>query len=958
MKRFMYAGAMLCAMALMTGCSEEEQMAGQAQSGNFSVTATTGVDTRTTVDGYTVHWSENDKIYVYGEGVNATLDLTDGKDTNKGTFTGTIKGDATALKYAVYPVPTIAEGSKSISFPATYTYPYNSNSPMYATFGNDKSSLSFGHLCGMMRLTINGIPTDGEKTLTLTSESNIAGSAALTETDDKLSLSAISSGEGKSITVTIPEGTTGTTFDMPLPAGTYTNGIKVGLTVDGKECIAESTTNIDIKVGNMLEMATLTYININGETPTLAQPVATVDEANKALEEGKNSVAIAAVAATGSDITITVPPTADKAPTTVAINALQTGENKLVIKAKENETVNQDINLFLGAATSDSGTGQPKININIETGESHVTIAPTNKTNGAIEIETANVLTGETTFVIEKGVTVNKLTVNGGNVRVNAGATIEAIEKGSENNASVIFLYTEEGAIIPGSLDECFIVVNAAVHDLKKALNNGESYKLTVNNASIVGQSLNVPAGKTATLDLNGYTLIADNSTTGRIMVYGTFTLKDSSTGKAGKIVANSDYEKGIYDGALIEIAGEQASMTMESGNISAVRPDNAMDYGQFGITVSKGGDFTMTGGKIEAGWYAVCGNGNFKTENSIINIKGGELVSTADYALYLPQSGTTTISGGTVYGVAGGIAIQRGTLNVEGTALITSKGTGDTGDSSDGTGNLGCAAINANARYGDCTINIKGGTLTAESEALITEGTNYTATINVTGGTFSDPSMLKYMKDNANVNIKLSADKECPGFKTTKGQTLTMNLGGKILALTDPAVGSPGTETNSCQLLEGSTVTIKNGTLKSENTEIMIQNYSNLTLDGMTVIGENAKYVVSNNCGNIQINNTTITAGNGDNQFAFDVCGYAKYTSGVEVTVSGKSVIDGKVEISKSANNTQTMKLNITGGTFKGDLKVDSSVTEEEAKGIISISGNPTFEGSGWNDYKSTAGQ
>ena len=957
MKLFMYTGAMLCAMALMAGCSEEEQMAGQAQSGNFSVIATTGVDTRTTVDGYAVLWSENDKIYVYGEGVNATLDLSDGKDTNKGTFTGTIKGDATALKYAVYPVPTIAEGSESISFPATYTYPYNSNSPMYATFGGDKSSLNFGHLCGMMRLTINGIPTDGEKTLTLTSESNIAGSATLTEADGKLSLSAISSGEGKSITVTIPEGITGTTFDMPLPAGTYTNGIKVGLTVDGKECIAESTTNIDIKVDSMLEMATLTYININGGTPSLTQPVKTVDEANKALEEGKSSVAIEAVDATGSDITITVPPTTNKAPTTVAINALQTGENELVIKAKENETVNQDINLFLGAATPDSGTEQPKININIETGESHVTIAPTNKTNGAIEIETANVLTGETTFVIEKGVTVKKLTVNGGHIRVNTGAKITNIEKGSENQATEIFLYIEDGATIPESHDG-FTVANAAVHDLKKALTNGESYKLTVDNASIVGQSLNVPAGKTATLDLNGKTLIADNSITGRIIVYGTFTLKDSSTGKAGKIVANSDYEDKIYDGALIEIAGEQASMTMESGNISAVRPDNATDNGQFGITVAKGGDFTMTGGKIEAGWYAVCGNGNFKTENSIINIKGGELVSTADYALYLPQSGTTTISGGTVYGVAGGIAIQRGTLNVEGTALITSKGTGDTGDSSDGTGNLGCAAINANAKYGDCTVNIKGGTLTAESEALITEGTKYTATINVTGGTFSDPSMLKYMKDNANVNIKLSADKECPGFKTTKGQILTMDLGGKILALTDPAVGSPGTETNSCQLLEGSTVTIKNGTLKSENTEIMIQNYSNLTLDGMTVIGKNAKYVVSNNCGNIKINNTTITAGSNDKQFAFDVCGYAKYTSGVEVTVSGKSVINGDVEIAKSKNNTQSMKLNITGGTFKGDLKVDSSVTEEEAKGIISISGSPTFEGSGWDDYKSTAGQ
>ena len=379
--------------------------------------------------------------------------------------------------------------------------------------------------------------------------------------------------------------------------------------------------------------------------------------------------------------------------------------------------------------------------------------------------------------------------------------------------------------------------------------------------------------------------------------------------------------------------------MTMESGNISAVRetPDS---NGQYGVGVTDGGDFTMTGGKIEAGWFAVAGNGNYKTQNSIINITDGELISTADYAVYLPQSGTTTISGGKVYGAAGGVCIQRGTLNVEGTALITSKGTGSTGNWGDGTGGLDCAAINVSGAYGIATVNIKGGTLIAEAKSLITEGTTYTPVINVTGGTFSDPSALKYMKTNANVNIKLTADKTCPGFKTTSGQTLTMDLGGKILTLADPTVGSTGTETNSCQLLEGSNVTFKNGTLKSDNNKIMIQNYCNLTLDNMTVEDTNAQYVVSNNCGNISINNTTINAGSNANQFAFDVCGYAKYTAGVTVTVSGTSVINGKVEISKSAGNTEPMKLNITGGTFNGDLKVDASVGTENAKSIISVSG------------------
>ena len=502
---------------------------------------------------------------------------------------------------------------------------------------------------------------------------------------------------------------------------------------------------------------------------------------------------------------------------------------------------------------------------------------------------------------------------------------------------TTIYIIKGTEASLPATIDSKF-VVQSDVAVLKAAFANGEDFKLSA-DADITGQSVSVPAGKSVVLDLNGYTLTADNSATGKIIVLGKMTLKDSSTEKKGKIVASQDYTAASYNGSLIEIAGEDASMTMESGNISAVRK-TPNSNGQYGVGVTDGGDFTMTGGKIEAGWFAVAGNGNYKTQNSIINITDGELISTADYAVYLPQSGTTTISGGKVYGAAGGVCIQRGTLNVEGTALITSKGTGSTGNWGDGTGGLDCAAINVSGAYGIATVNIKGGTLIAEAKSLITEGTTYTPVMNVTGGTFSDPSALKYMKTNANVNIKLTADKTCPGFKTTSGQTLTMDLGGKILTLADPTVGSTGTETNSCQLLEGSNVTFKNGTLKSDNNKIMIQNYCNLTLDNMTVEDTNAQYVVSNNCGNISINNTTINAGSNANQFAFDVCGYAKYTAGVTVTVSGTSVINGKVEISKSAGNTEPMKLNITGGTFNGDLKVDASVGTENAKSIISVSG------------------
>lgn len=58
----------------------------------------------------------------------------------------------------------------------------------------------------------------------------------------------------KSITITIPDGTTGSTFDIPLPVGTYTGGISVKLAIGDKECIAESTQNITISTGKMIEI--------------------------------------------------------------------------------------------------------------------------------------------------------------------------------------------------------------------------------------------------------------------------------------------------------------------------------------------------------------------------------------------------------------------------------------------------------------------------------------------------------------------------------------------------------------------------------------------------------------------------------------------------------------------------------------------------------------------------------
>lgn len=174
--------------------------------------------------------------------------------------------------------------------------------------------------------------------------------------------------------------------------------------------------------------------------------------------------------------------------------------------------------------------------------------------------------------------------------------------------------------------------------------------------------------------------------------------------------------------------------------------------------------------------------------------------------------------------------------------------------------------------------------------------------------------------------------------------KSFTLDFAGHTYTVSKPAVGSDGYESQGFHLEQGDgnvSVTLKNGTLASTGSAVkmLVQNYCNLTLDNMTLEGtgyvgkyfSNGDYVLSNNCGNVTIKDTTIVARDGD--FAFDVCRYSTYPS-VDVTVTGNSVINGKVEVSGTIGEGQSRQLTIEGGTFHGAFNVATEPANITVKG------------------------
>lgn len=266
---------------------------------------------------------------------------------------------------------------------------------------------------------------------------------------------------------------------------------------------------------------------------------------------------------------------------------------------------------------------------------------------------------------------------------------------------------------------------------------------MTPLNGNRILRGIEIGEGKDVVLDMNGHSILGVNANGGNIQVtLGKLTLKDSKENSTGRIYTETPYAVSgssfVYSTPIINVT--DGEFVMESGHIYTVIPENTAYNGQYGVGAWGSSKVTITGGTIESGWYAIAGNGS-ETKSTTITINGGTLVSTIDYAIYHPQSGTLTINdGAVVYGAAGAIAMKRGNLVVNG-GTLTSKGVGDTGTWGDGTGNLKSAALNFCAPYGNVKAIIKGGTITAEGDAVLidaqpTEGK--TVTLAIEGGTYS----------------------------------------------------------------------------------------------------------------------------------------------------------------------------------------------------------------------------
>ena len=785
----------LAALTLgISSCTNEELSDSSKVIGNDRIVVDLpGATTRTHMDETDrnkVLWTTGDEISIFSvssnQYTNNKYTLSSGGNTQSGEFTGSVSEGSTK-KAAFYPyvAGTTFDGSK-ISFNMSNNLTLdadkpteNNKAPMACIISPDaQDKISFKNAGALLDITVRNIPTEYKK-IVLTSKGenapSISGAMEIEFSDGDPTLkvagtATTAASEDKTVAISFTLSVLkDLQFFFPIPAGTYPE-LSLTLYKDNESTGTElrsfkgdSDSGLTVAKGERL-YATVIFDKVTGD---IAASVNSTSDVKEALKES-DAVSVTGEI-TGVSNTVTVP-TATSGSTgettkSLSLEKVASGASLQVSDENSSGSTNNSVDNFILSIPNNETTDFQPLNVTVTMPNTTVTLTGN---AGAAIYGTVTSETADNTLVIGNGVEVKKVVVKKGNIRVNKGAKLVAIEKSSDNQATTVTVYKEDGAEIPSSLDGVFVVVDAAVADMKKVLADGGIYTLSNDMEGDFVVSATTPV----TVKLNGHKITNKAS--------DTFTVNHGSslTIEGEGIVDNVTHARAcIYNNGKVLLNGGTYTRSLENGqsdtNAGGNSYYNILNHGEMtinqSVSVSQSGKFSSM---IASGYY----------DYSNTNPRNGHVEGTNAAAPKLTINGGT-FSGGlnTIKNDDGAtLEIKNGTFNNMSQATVQNH---HVTTISGGTFNCSGAKYavdneghnDAEQDMGDMTIS--GGTF---SGLMLNVGNG--ADMTITGGTFSDLSALSYLQDNANVNVVLNKDYNTPtgaGITLDKETTVTVDLNG-----------------------------------------------------------------------------------------------------------------------------------------------------------------------------------
>lgn len=731
-KTFLIAAA---AVLSIVACQKEMPVAPE---GNYTVRASreSAAGTKSTVsDDGAFAWSAGDAIGLWNGKKFCELTTSTGGSATA-DFTGTMEG--TAQSYAVYPFALNAKvesGNVKVTLPASYEWKAGeTNSPMLAECGENPSSLKFKHLGGLVKVSVKNVPAEAAK-FVLTADKDIAGEYSVSEdAEGNKIIKSAETAENNSVAFTFTASTaTAMAFYVPVPVGDYKFTVALQK-ADGTQLWSYGGASVNsVTRAKFIIMPELTIANIPG----------TGEDAKTSVTIPANYSGEFALPNTTSDVEVKVE--ANSLPITVVYGGMS-HPGKVS---------------FVG---SSSELGDLVINLP----DSHVEL------NG-LTVNNVTSTTSGNTLVVGKDVTIKtSLKIEKGTAEIYGN--VAKIEKGID--AGTVTWYAETAKSI----------IDAILYSDRVVLNN---------DIDLEDKGLTIEGGKQLTLDLNGHKLNAKSS------VVSIRHAKVDITGK-GEIAETEDNQYGalLLSGAKEDVAeytvvniGKDVTLKGWSG-IFVAKDDNG-EYNNYGLIVNCSAKIERQEGFVKDCYGLYINGQNNRTSGNVatFNLDGCN-IGVSGAGIYAAGYANWNIKNCDISAENAAIEFRAGKMTIDGGKYEATKDPLTVEPNGNGTTVAGAAlGVSQHTTNLPIDVAVKSGTfkgaysiwekdvqnevardvikLTVENGTFNGPVYSQNNSSFIKGGTFSDPSALNYLSNDADVTVLVAKGTYKNVFKATAGKAL-----------------------------------------------------------------------------------------------------------------------------------------------------------------------------------------
>lgn len=729
-KTFLIAAA---AVLSIVACQKEMPVAPE---GNYTVRASreSASGTKSTVsDDGAFAWSAGDAIGLWGGSKFCKLTTSTGGSATA-DFTGTMEG--TAQSYAVFPFALNAKvesGTVKVTLPSSYEWKVGeTNSPMLAECGENPTALTFKHLGGLVKVSVKNVPAEAAK-FVLTADKDIAGEYSVSaDAEGNKIIKSAETAENTSVAFAFTAGTaTEMAFYVPVPVGDYKFTVALQKE-DGTQLWSYGGASVNsVTRAKFIIMPELTIANIPGTG-----------------EDAKTSVTIPANYS--GDFVL---------PNTTSDVEVKVEANSQPIKVVYGGESHPGKVSFVG---SSSELGDLVINLP----DSHVEL------NG-VTVNNVTSTTSGNTLVVGKDVTIKtSLKIEKGTAEIYGN--VAKVEKGID--AGIVTWYAEDYS----SLGKGVMYADKIILENDIDESSGSGY--------IINE------GKVLTIDLNGHKVTASQQvfkiSNAKVEFLGEGEISETKDGGFAPIVIKGsktdvqDYTvvkigkditlKGCY-GVMIDQTegkcyGVKVDCSAKIEKIEEFKKNYAGIYvnGKISATEGNAPEISLDGCRMDVkshGIYAAgyakweLKNCNIIAENAAIEVRAGKM--TIEGGNYEATKDSLTVTpngnGSTVDGAALGVSQHTTNLPID---VTVKSGTFK------GAYSIWEKDVQNEVARDVIKLTVENGTF--NGPVYSQNNSSF-----IKGGTFSDPSALNYLSDDADVTVLVAKGTYKDVFKATAGKAL-----------------------------------------------------------------------------------------------------------------------------------------------------------------------------------------